>query len=219
MRRVSISRPRGGIVGAALAAALLAPTSAEAHIIGTRFGDFYAGALHPLTDLADVSTWCAVALLAALCGPQRARWIVAVFPIGLLLGFALGLSTRTAPVVAGLAGQAATAAILVLLGLLLALGRRLPTAALCGVSLITAVARGVANTSGAGVETNVLLFAGGAAAAAYVCVTMVMALVTIFRRCEDQPRNAWRDISLRAVGGWIGAVGIMMLSFALAHAG
>lgn len=210
---------RISIAAGALAAWLWAPAAAEAHIIGTRFGDFYAGALHPLTDLADLSTWTGVALLAAVCGPQRARWIVLVFPIGMAAGFCLGVSPATATLAAKLGTETATAAALVFLGLLLALGRRLPIAPLCCLSFAVAVARGAANASGAGAETNLALFIGGLAVAAYATVTMAMALATIFRRCEDRPENAWRAIALRAIGGWIGAVGIMMLSFALARAG
>src|SRR6185369_1712743 len=57
---------------------LLAASSAHGHIVGARLGDFYSGALHPLTDLQDVLLWIALGLLAASLGASRSRWLVLV---------------------------------------------------------------------------------------------------------------------------------------------
>ena len=75
----------------ALLPALLLSTPAEAHIVASRLGDFYAGALHPLTGLVDVLLWAALGLLAGMQPPGRARWLVLLFPLGLLAGLLLGL--------------------------------------------------------------------------------------------------------------------------------
>jgi hypothetical protein len=43
-----------------------------------------------------------------------------------------------------------------------------------------------------------------------------MALTLTFRRPDGGPAVAWRGIAIRAVGGWIAAIGLMMMGFALA---
>ena len=70
---------------------LLGVQPAGAHIIGARLGDFYGGALHPLTGLADVILWLALGMLAGMQTRLWSRWMVVAFPAGLLAGFAIGL--------------------------------------------------------------------------------------------------------------------------------
>jgi hypothetical protein len=43
-----------------------------------------------------------------------------------------------------------------------------------------------------------------------------MALTLAFRRADADPATAWRGIAIRALGGWIAAIGLMMVGFALA---
>ena len=67
------------------AAALLATLeAADAHIAASRLGDFYAGALHPLSDLQDVILWAALGMLAGSLGASAGRWLVLVFPLAWL---------------------------------------------------------------------------------------------------------------------------------------
>src|SRR5712672_2955104 len=72
---------RAGIAAVIL---LTAAQSAEAHIVASRLGDFYAGALHPLTDLQDDVLWTALGLLAGSLGATHGRWLVLVLPLGSL---------------------------------------------------------------------------------------------------------------------------------------
>ena len=107
---------RSGAALALLAVAITAATPAEAHIIATRLGDFYAGALHPATDLYDVILWLALGLLAGSLGADRSRWLVILFPLGLATGFWLATESGS------FAGDALSgAAWTCLLGLLLVL--------------------------------------------------------------------------------------------------
>jgi urease accessory protein len=81
-------RPFGRAWGTA-AALLASAQAADAHIIASRLGDFYAGALHPLTDLQDLVLWIALGAFAWRSIAIRAfgSWIAA---IGLMMGgFAL----------------------------------------------------------------------------------------------------------------------------------
>ena len=71
-----------GRVGFATVVLLAAAQPADAHIVASRLGDFYAGALHPLTDLQDGVLWTALGLLAGSLGATHGRWLVLVLPSG-----------------------------------------------------------------------------------------------------------------------------------------
>jgi hypothetical protein len=43
-----------------------------------------------------------------------------------------------------------------------------------------------------------------------------MALTLTFRRLDDGASMTWRNVAIRAFGGWIAAIGLMMVGFALA---
>jgi hydrogenase/urease accessory protein HupE len=134
-----------------------------------------------------------------------------VFPLGLLAGLVLDLSFGLVSV-----RPAADAAMILVLGLLLAAAAtRIPTALLCALAFGLAVMRGAANAADLAPETNRLLFAAGLACAGYAAITLIMALTLTFRP-EAGPSIEWRGIAIRAFGGWIAAIGLMMVGFALA---
>jgi hydrogenase/urease accessory protein HupE len=190
---------------------LTAAQSADAHIVASRLGDFYAGALHPLTDLQDGVLWTALGLLAGSLGAVHGRWLVLVLPLGLLLGLSIGLSFGNTWI-----GPLASAAMMVLLGLLLAVGVRINVIALCAIALVLAFMRGVVNAGGVGAATDKVLFGAGLALCGYVFITLITALTVVFRREDAQPSRTWRDIAIRACGSWIAAIGLMAGGFALA---
>ncbi len=199
---------RASIATATLVASVQA---ADAHIVASRLGDFYTGALHPLTDLQDLILWAAMGVLAGSLGASRGRWLVLAFPLGLLAGLVLGRATGFVS-----AGPAADAGMILVLGLLLAAAVRMPTALLCAIAFGLAVMRGAANAGDVGPETNQPLYAAGLVCAGYAAITLTMALTLAFRRAEVGTSMAWRGIAIRAVGGWIAAIGIMMVGLALA---
>lgn len=196
---------------AGLAALTVPAGSAHAHLIGTRFGDFYAGAFHPLTDLNDVVLWIGLGLLAGSLGAQRSRWLVVLFPIGLAAGFALATADGT-----NFSGEVANATLIAGLGLALAAGLRLPAPLLGLVGFALAIMRGIANAAAVESATNLVLFGAGLACAGYAALTLIMTVVIVFRRPEAGAASAWRGIALRALGGWIAAIGLMMVGFTLA---
>ena len=188
-----------------LVPSLLLSSPAEAHIVASRLGDFYAGALHPLTGLEDVLLWLALGLLAGMQPAGRARWLVPLFPLGLLAGLALGLQ-------AGVPGGAVLdAGAMVALGALLALAVRLPGPALCALALALGVWRGAANAAGVAPDANVTLFAAGFAVAGYAAITLTAAAAAAFvQPAFVQPGQGWRAVTLRAAGSWIAAIGLMV---------
>ncbi|WP_027578988.1 HupE/UreJ family protein [Bradyrhizobium sp. Ai1a-2] len=198
-----------GLIAAAVLLAQASP--AEAHIVAARLGDFYAGALHPLTDLQDVILWGAMGVLGGTLGAARGRWLVLVFPLGLLAGLALGQDFEIT-----LTGSTVDAGMVLVLGLLLATAVRIPTVALCALAFALAVIRGMANATDLGPETDRLLFAAGLACSGYAVITLVMALVLAFRGADTSVPTSWRKITLQALGGWIAAIGLMMVGYSLA---
>jgi hydrogenase/urease accessory protein HupE len=194
------------LLGFALASLAASAQAAQAHIVSVRLGDFYSGALHPLTDLQDAILWIALGLLAGAVGSAERRWLVMIFPVGLLVGLAWG-----APIGPSLTGPLATAATIVVLGLLLAANLKIPTILLWLVAFGIAVARGAANASDLTPDTNLLLFAAGLACAGYVVMTLVMAITLAFRRTDTEPSVGWRVVAVRTLGGWLAAIGIMAM--------
>lgn len=194
-------------LGLAALLLLAAASPASAHIVSSRLGDFYGGALHPLTALPDVVIWLALGLVAALQPPHWARWIVLAFPAGLLAGFVAGIASgwTTDPI-------ALNAALMIGLGLLAAAAARLPGGLLLVLAVIVGGVRGAANASGLEVETDATLFGGGLLVAGYFVVTLIAALAATFRRAGAP----WRTIALQAGGSWIAAIGLMVGGFALA---
>ena len=184
---------------------------ADAHIVSARLGDFYAGALHPLLTLQDVVDWAALGLLAGSLGAASGRWLVAVFPLGLCLGLALAVAAGLAPT-----PPIVDAVTVLVIGLLLAAALRIPVALLCMLAFVLGVMRGVANAGELVPQTDRVLYAAGLASAGYVAITLIMALVLTFRRPETEPAFSWRGIAVRAIGGWLAAIGLMMAGLSLA---
>jgi urease accessory protein len=202
---------RFGRLGIAAAMLFAQAEAAQAHVAASRLGDFYAGAFHPLTDLQDIVLWLAMGVLAGSLGAARGRWLVLVFPLGLLAGLVLGRAFGVLSV-----GPAANAGMILVLGLLLAVAARLPTALLCMIAFGLAVMRGAANAGDLGPETDRLLFAAGLACAGYATITLTMVLTLAFKPQDSGPSTEWRSIAIRAFGGWVAAIGLMMVGFAFA---
>ncbi|MHC2620452.1 urease accessory protein [Bradyrhizobium huanghuaihaiense] len=194
----------------ATAMLLAGGNAAEAHIVAARLGDFYMGVVHPLIDLQDVVLWSATGVLAGTLGAARGRWLIAVFPLGLLIGLLLGHVFGTAST------QLADAAMMLAIGLLLAAAAQVPTVLLCAMAFAVAVIRGAANGADLAPETDRVLFAAGLTCVGYAAITLTMALTAVFKRTNSDSPTSWRAIAVRALGGWIAAIGLMMASLALA---
>jgi hydrogenase/urease accessory protein HupE len=180
--------------------------------VASRLGDFYAGALHPLTDLQDIVLWIAAGLLAGSMGAARGRWLVLIVPVGSLIGFYAGLSSGITSV-----ATIMNAAMMIVLGLLIATAVRVPMAILGVLAFSVAVMRGLANAAGVAGDTNKVLFGAGLTLAAYAAITLIMAAMVSFREPDAATGPAaWRGIAIRVCGSWITAIGLMIGAFALA---
>jgi len=194
---MSMSRPSRL---ALLAAGLLAPAAAQAHLVSTRFGDYYAGMLHPLTAFESLP-WLALGLLAGLHGGPAARWLLVVFPAGVCIG------ALAASLLPGLPGVTAVNLLsFVALGVLTAVAQPLPAPLLAGLGALFGLSHGYDNGLALTADGNAVLFVAGIVTASYLAMALTAAgAYTLVHR------PLWGAIAVRAAGSWIAAVGIMMI--------
>ena len=185
------------VIGFVVLAAL--PNMASAHLVSTRFGDFYGGLVHPLLALAHVVPWLALGLLGAIQGPATARWALLSFPLAVAVGSLLGSYLPELPWVNGL-----NLASIALVGLLVALALQLPPRLFIAVTVLFGVSHGYANSAAFLYGSDRVLYILGVGTAAYLLMALITATATLLRQ-----QTTWGVIALRAVGSWIVAIGVL----------
>ena len=182
---------------------IVIPRPAHAHLMTTGLGPFYDGLTHLLVSPEYLLPMIAVALLAGLHGPRFGRAVLFALPAAWLAGSVLGLLVAphvTMPVV--------TAAITIVVGGMVAAGRRLPLVVVTSFAIAVGVLAG--GLSGAELVTtqSSSLAAAGAAAALFVVVSLVTGQVA-------SVQAAWARIAVQVAGSWIAATGLFMLGWAV----
>jgi urease accessory protein len=187
----------------ALAAVLLLPASlAHAHSAAKGIGDFYAGALHPLTSLEHLLPFLAFGILAGQQG-QKAEPVLAAFCVALLVG------AGVAPWLGVLPGLAiVNIGSSVVLGALVALARPLPAALFYAVAVVFGLSHGIANGEGMAEGMKPYLFVPGVALAGLVVTAYGLVMTDWLLRRQA----GWIHIAVRVAGSWIAAIGILVLA-------
>ena len=178
------------------------PGTAEAHSIGKRVGDFYWGFLHPMTALESVFPILALGLLAGQQGVANARGMLVGFCLGLLGGAVLGMAMPDAVFVSWI-----NVASFVVLGLLLAIAKRWHTIAVILLALTLGVFQGWGNATEMTAETGKTLFVSGLILGGYLFIAILAAFAVGLVK-----RGGWRAISIRVLGSWIAAIGLMVVA-------
>ncbi|HWA14495.1 MAG TPA: HupE/UreJ family protein [Burkholderiales bacterium] len=196
-------RPLAARAGAA-AGLLLCATQAHAHSAAKGIGDFYAGALHPLTSLEHVLPFLAFGILAGQQGQKAEPALVAfTFSLSLLAGATLSLWIPGSPWV-----SVANLASSVVFGALVALARPLPGPLFFAIAVGFGLTHGFANGEGMAEGGRPYLFFPGVALAGLV-VTAYGLITTDWLQRKDV---GWVRIALRVAGSWIAAIGILVLA-------
>ena len=194
---------RRGLIVAAGAALLLWPARAHAHLVTTGLGPLYDGVSHLFVTFDDLLPVVAMALLAGLNGPAAGRRALFTLPVAWMAGGVAGYLHGAVVLPLGV-----TAASFLILGVLTAADRRLPTAAVTALAALLGLLHGWINGAGiavAGREVSGLI---GIGAAIFVLVAIGSALVVTLRR-------PWTRIAVRVAGSWIAAIGLLLLGWAL----
>ncbi len=174
------------------------PGRAQAHLVNTDVGEFYAGMLHPLTSAEHMLPMLALALLAGQCNLRAGRWTTLLFPLALVAGIMIGKNFISMGTTVHLLNLAA----LVVLGVMLIFAHRITflavTATAWAVGLILGYRSGIDMTN-AGVKMQ---FIPGVALTGFI----VMALVTAWVPKAD--KGLWQ--TLRQIAGVAFAAGGMI---------
>ena len=192
-----------GIAACAAWVALASPSPASAHLVTTGLGPVYDGISHLLVSFDDLLPALTLALLAGLNGAAAGRRVLFLLPgAWLLAGFA-GHALRLAP----LPGAVAALSLLVV-GLLTALDRRLPPAAVAALAVAIGVLHGGSNGAALALDGREARGLLGICAALFVLVALTAAIVCRLER-------PWTRIAVRVAGSWAAAIGLLMLGWAL----
>jgi hydrogenase/urease accessory protein HupE len=179
------------------------PSQADAHLVNSGLGPFYDGIAHLFVTPEDVLAVIALALLGGLGGKRCGRAVLFVLPLAWLAG---ALAGRMATPSAGV--PVLSAVLLIALGTLVATDRRLPLILVAGAALICGLLNGCFNgTALVGVGSSGLASAG-IACAVFVTVALVTGQVAALQK-------EWARIVVRVAGSWIGAIGLLMLGWAM----
>ena len=173
----------------------------HAHSLNKRFGDFYGGLLHPLTALEHLLPILALGLLAGQQGAKCARWVLLVFPAGLLGGVILGGHLEPNPTVEWINRLS-----LVALGGLVAAAVRLPLPVTVSLALLLGLTHGYENADVSAPVARHLFVPG-------VLVSGI-AVVAVFAAIAASRETNWQQIAVRVVGSWIAAIGILVIAAA-----
>lgn len=199
------TRETGLAICLLLAGLTLHAEPAQAHLLDTRFGDYYSGLLHPVTALQSLIAWLGLALLAGFQPARTVRWLVPVFPLAVAAGAAVGERWPGA-----LQVSLANLFALLLLGLLASLGRRVSLGPLLALAVVFGFSSGYDNGLAMLPGGDALLFLLGVATAGYVVFTLAAAGAHTVVSAR-----AWGSVAVQALGGWITAIGLMLVGVAL----
>jgi len=188
----------------------LLPQLAYAHLVETRFGEFYSGLLHPLTTLIHVVAWLALGFLAGFQTLKEARKILVLFPLAVVLGaiFANFFDARVGSAQANL--DYVNLASIVILGTGVIWAKNLPSYVVLGIAVFFGLTHGMANANANLSANGQILYLAGIMVAAYLLVCLASAGVVLLTQKHD-----WGKTAVRALGSWILAVGIIFSGFSL----
>jgi hydrogenase/urease accessory protein HupE len=179
-----------------------------AHLVSTRFGEFYSGMLHPVTTLQHLLPWLALGLLGGLQAPTTARWALLTFPLGALIGVGLATVLPELPLVEPL-----NLLSFVVLGVLVALKLPLGLTLFLSLALMLGLTQGYANAAAGYPGFEGLLHATGVALSAYLVITLTAGSANALA-CGP----TWGTVAVRATGSWIAAAGTMYAGYLLTAA-
>jgi hypothetical protein len=181
------------------------PGQASAHLVNSGLGPFYDGLAHLFVTPADLLVVIALSLLAGLGGEQYGRSVLFVLPLAWLTGAVAG---RMMPVSTGL--PVLSAILLIALAALVASAstHRLPVRFVAACALAVGLLHGLFNGAALTDVNSGSIAIAGIACAVFVVTALVAGQVVTLQK-------EWARIIVRVAGSWIGAIGLLMLGWAM----
>jgi hydrogenase/urease accessory protein HupE len=179
----------------------LLPDTAHAHLMSTGFGPFYDGVMHLAMSPDDLLGVLALALLAGLVGVSHGRAVLFSLTASWLFGGLIGLQLEreiSLPVVNTLS--------FLIVGVLVALDRKLSLALVTGLSIVLGLFHGFFNGTA-------MVEAGGGLLALLGITTGTFVIVAIAAAFVISLRPAWTRVAVRVAGSWIAAIGLLLLGW------
>lgn len=177
------------------------PATAHAHLMTTGFGPFYDGLIHLGMSPDDLLGVLSLALLAGLAGASQGRAVLFCLTIAWLFSGLIGLrlDQEVSFPLLNIFG-------LLLIGVLVALDRKLPLGLIACLSIILGLFHGFCNGSA-------MSEAGGGILALLGITTGVFVVVTISAAFVISLRSTWTRVAVRVAGSWIVAIGLLLLGW------
>jgi hydrogenase/urease accessory protein HupE len=187
----------------ALTAALLClgGSRAQAHLVTTGLGPVYDGIAHLALSPADLALVVGIVFLAAMRGARHGRWLLALLPAAWLAGGAVGLTLplNTSP------GWAIGFSFL-LIGGLVAADRNLPLPVVMGLATTLGALHGFLAGAALAARPSAWLELTGEWVALIVLATLIAGLVVSLRAF-------WARVTVRVLGSWIAAIGLLLIGW------
>jgi hypothetical protein len=184
----------------AATALVLTPAIADAHLVVSGMGPLYDGITHFGLSPEDSIPVVAIGLFAGLRGPATARLLLAVLPLAWLAGGTIALGGTAVPAVAV---SAATAAIFLLIGGLLAGNAPLAPFGSAAAAAALGLLRGFADLAGATLTAPHLATLLGMGACVFAVFAVAASLTLPLQRL-------WMIVAVRVGGSWLAALGLLL---------
>lgn len=195
-------KPRA-IFAIATAALVLAPASASAHLMATGMGPVFDGISHFGLSPEDFLPVIALGFFAGLRGPAHSRMSLGAVT---LAWFAGGLAAISGFALPDLALSSLTAALFMLIGILLAANIGLPTALCAFLGAGLGLVRGMADLSGVDESVAHTLSLLGMTASVFAVFAIAASLTIPLKRL-------WIIVAARVGGSWIAALGLLLVGW------
>lgn len=186
-----------------IAALLLDPAVAHAHLTDTGLGPIYDGIAHLLLSFDDLLPVLALALLAGLNGAPAGRRVLFVLPLAWLCG---GMASSAFAMASAPTGVAALS--LLALGTLTAASARLSPAMATVLSVLLGSVHGWLNGAALAAGGRDAMGLVGIAGTIFIVAALASAFVVSLRA-------PWTRLAVRVAGSWIAAVGLLMLGWGM----
>ena len=183
---------------------LLVPQAASAHLVSTRFGEFYAGMLHPAITLDHLLPWLALGLLAGTQQDRFGRWTSTLFPLAVLLGAFSG--SALVGVEDWLWVGWFNLSSFIVFGVLAVLARPVAVVFYLFLIVVFGLSHGLGNSATDLAGNDLILYVLGVSLTSYLTITLLAAASHAIIQ-----QRGWGLTAVRAIGSWITAVGVLYI--------